>query len=84
MTRGSMSQLFQAMLLGPSFSLVSDKKTGNMLMNPNQDDLTFISNLIYEGKVIPRNDRRFALSEVPDAIRYMDEGHVSGKVIINM
>jgi hypothetical protein len=42
-----MSQLFQAMLLGPWFSLVSDKKMGNMLVNPNQDDLTFISNLIY-------------------------------------
>lgn len=84
MTGGSLSQLFQAMLLGPWFSLVSGKKMGNMLVSPNQDDLTFMSNLIDEGKVTPRIDRRFTLSEVPDAIRYLEEGHATGKVIINM
>ena len=76
--------MFQAMLLGPWFSLVSGKKMGNMLVSPNQDDLTFMSNLIDEGKVTPRIDRRFTLSEVPDAIRYLEEGHATGKVIINM
>jgi NADPH:quinone reductase-like Zn-dependent oxidoreductase len=84
MTGGSLSQLFQAILLGPWFSLVSGKKMGNMLVSPNQDDLTFMSNLIDEGKVTPRIDRRFTLSEVPDAIRYLEEGHATGKVIINM
>ena len=36
------------------------------------------------GKVTPVIDRRYRLSEVPDAIRYSEEGHARGKIIINL
>lgn len=50
----------------------------------NQEDLTLLGNLIQSGEVTPVIDRRYSLSEVPDAIRYLEEGHARGKVIITI
>jgi NADPH:quinone reductase-like Zn-dependent oxidoreductase len=36
------------------------------------------------GKLTPVIDRRYALSEVPEAIRYLEQGHARGKVIVTM
>jgi NADPH:quinone reductase-like Zn-dependent oxidoreductase len=51
-------------------------------LNPN--DLATIASLISEGKVTPIIDRRYRLNEVPDAMRYLELRHASGKVIINV
>jgi NADPH:quinone reductase-like Zn-dependent oxidoreductase len=40
--------------------------------------------LMESGKVIPVIDRRYKLSEVPEAIRYLEEGHARGKVVITV
>lgn len=40
--------------------------------------------LLETGKVAPVIDRRYPLSDVPDAIRYLEEGHARGKVVITM
>jgi NADPH:quinone reductase-like Zn-dependent oxidoreductase len=48
----------------------------------NQQDLTVMSELIATGKVTPVIDRRYPLSELPEAIRYLEEGHARGKVVI--
>jgi len=40
--------------------------------------------LMEAGKVTPVIDRRYALSEVPEAIAYLEEGHARGKVIITL
>lgn len=48
----------------------------------NHDDLTSIGELMESGKVAPVIDRRYDLAEVPDAIRYAQEGHARGKVVI--
>jgi NADPH:quinone reductase-like Zn-dependent oxidoreductase len=50
----------------------------------NQKDLTAIAALIAEGRVTPVIDRRYSLSEVSDAVRYVEEGHARGKVIIDV
>ena len=57
---------------------------GNFLVKPNQKDLIFMKELIEAGKVVPVIDRRYALSEVPEAIRYLEEGHAQGKVVITV
>jgi NADPH:quinone reductase-like Zn-dependent oxidoreductase len=44
--------------------------------------LRLICELIETGKVMPVIDRRYKLTEVPDAIRYLEEGHARGKVVI--
>jgi NADPH:quinone reductase-like Zn-dependent oxidoreductase len=40
--------------------------------------------LLEAGKVVPVIDRHYPLSEVAEAIRYLEEGHAKGKVIITM
>jgi NADPH:quinone reductase-like Zn-dependent oxidoreductase len=42
------------------------------------------ADLMQSGKVTPVIDRRYKLSEVPEAIRYVEEGHAQGKVVITV
>ena len=79
-----MTQLFQAMLLGPLMSMIGSKKMSNMLARPNQKDLTFVRELLESGQVVPAIDRCYPLREVPEAIRYLEEGHAKGKVVITV
>ena len=50
----------------------------------NRDDLVVLRDLLETGKVTPVVDRRYELSEVPDALRYLGEGHARGKVVISV
>jgi NADPH:quinone reductase-like Zn-dependent oxidoreductase len=50
----------------------------------SQTDLLFLKDLIEAGKVTPVIDRSYPLSHVPDAIRYLEEGHARGKVVITI
>ena len=84
MTGGSMSQFGQAVLLGPLLSMTGKNKMGNMLARPNQKDLVFIKELLEAGKVKPVIDRQYPLREVPEAIRYLGEGHAKGKIVITV
>jgi NADPH:quinone reductase-like Zn-dependent oxidoreductase len=74
--------MFQAMLLGPMMSMFGSNKMSNMLARPNQKDLAFIQELVEAGKVVPVIDRHYMLSKVPDALRYLEEGHAQGKIVI--
>ena len=73
-------------LLGPIKALVVSKfvtqEMGMFLAELNKQDLTILSDLMAAGKVTPVIDRRYTLSEVPAAIRYLEEGHARGKVVI--
>jgi NADPH:quinone reductase-like Zn-dependent oxidoreductase len=60
------------------------QKLGAFLMKPNKDDLQFLRELIEAGKVTPVIDRTHPLSEVSEAIRYLEEGHARGKVVITV
>jgi NADPH:quinone reductase-like Zn-dependent oxidoreductase len=51
---------------------------------PNQPDLQFLKELIQAGKLTPVIDRTYLLSEVPDAIGYLREGHARGKLVISV
>jgi NADPH:quinone reductase-like Zn-dependent oxidoreductase len=48
----------------------------------NREDLGVLKELVEAGKVAPIIDRRYALSDVPDALRYQGEGHARGKIVI--
>ena len=54
------------------------------MARPKQTDLTYIKELVEAGKVKPVIDRSYPLSEVPEAIRYVETGHARGKVVINI
>lgn len=79
---GSMTQIFQAMLLGPLLSSPGGRKLGNLLARPNQQDLAFVAELLEAGSVVPVIDRCYSLDEVPKALRYLEAGHAAGKVVI--
>jgi len=84
MTGGAMAQLSEVMLKGPWISMTGSQKMGNLLARPNKQDLAFIKELLEAGKVRPVIDRCYPLSEVADAMRYLEEGHAQGKVVITV
>ncbi|OLB34158.1 MAG: alcohol dehydrogenase [Acidobacteria bacterium 13_2_20CM_57_17] len=49
-----------------------------------REDLTILSDLMESGKVTPVIDKRYGLNEVPQALRYLEEGHAQGKVVITV
>ena len=50
----------------------------------NKDDLLVLQELLQDGKMRSVIDRRYELSQVPDALRYLGEGHARGKVVITV
>ena len=79
-----MSYMIQHMIVGSFASKTGSKKISMMLTKPNKEDLIFMKQLLEDGKVVPVIDRRYPLSEVPEAIRYLEAGHAQGKVIITV
>jgi NADPH:quinone reductase-like Zn-dependent oxidoreductase len=67
------------------FSKFVNQQMGMMMAEPSQKDLTLLADMMQSGKVKPVIDRTYkSLGEIPDAIRYLEEGHARGKVIITV
>lgn len=77
---GPVDRMIKAAAMSP---FVSQTLT-SFVTKPNGEDLALLRRLIEDGKVIPVIDRRYPLSEVPDAIRYLERRHTPGKVVITM
>ena len=60
------------------------RKFAMFVAKPSKEDLTLLGELIEARKVTPDIDRHYRLSEVPQAMRYMEEGHARGKVVITV
>jgi NADPH:quinone reductase-like Zn-dependent oxidoreductase len=84
MLGGSTPRLFQAMLVGPIMTLATGKPMGLMLWwKPfRAEDVAALAELYAAGTVRPAIDRRYPLDELVDALRYVDDGHARGKVLI--
>jgi len=80
----SVAPMFAAMLLGPMISMFGSKKVGFLMAKMYKKDLVFMKDLLEAGKVVPVIDRRYPLSEVAEAIRYLEERHARGKVVITL
>ena len=81
---GSTAQVLQALYLGPWSSMTAKKKIRSLLVKPNKEDLPFIQGLHGAGEVVPVIDRQYPLSDVPEAIRYLEDEHARGKIVITM
>ena len=84
MVGGKPGQMFQAMLLGTWMSEKGGKKLGGFTARANQQDLVILKALVEAGKVVPVIDKRYALSEAAEALRYLGAGHARGKVVITV
>ena len=65
-------------------SVFVSQKAVMFIAKSNQDDLALLGELIATAKLEPVIDRRYTLSEVPEALRYLEEGHARGKVVITL
>jgi NADPH:quinone reductase-like Zn-dependent oxidoreductase len=77
---GGIDRQLRALMLSPFVR----QKLGTFVAKPNSQDLIVLKELIEAGKVTPVIDRTYPLSEVPQAIRYLAEGHARGKVVITV
>lgn len=81
---GSVATIFQILLLGPWIRRTTGKRIRILAVQPNSKDMVYITELYEAGKVVPVIDRRYPLSEVPEALRYLGEGRAKGKVVITV
>ena len=65
-------------------ALPSSQKVVFFLAKLNKADMVVLRELLEEGKVTPVIDRRYELSEIADAFRYLGEGHAQGKIVITV
>jgi NADPH:quinone reductase-like Zn-dependent oxidoreductase len=77
---GGTDRQISALVLSPFVS----QKLGTFVNKENHEDLLVLKELIESGKVTPVIDRTYPLSQVPEAIRYLEEGHARGKVVISV
>lgn len=77
---GPLARLIGALVL----SWFVSQKMVFFIARSNKEDLTILGELIATGKVASVIDRRFSLNQVPEALRYLEEGHARGKVAITL
>jgi NADPH:quinone reductase-like Zn-dependent oxidoreductase len=77
---GPMGRPVKALLMSPFIS----QKMGMMMAELNKEDLTILGDLMQSGKVKPVIDRTYPLSQIAEAMRYLEAGHARGKVIITV
>jgi NADPH:quinone reductase-like Zn-dependent oxidoreductase len=65
-----------------AMSPFSSRKFVTFMARRNHEDLTILRELLESAKVTPVIDRRYPLSEAVEAIRYLENGHARGKVVI--
>jgi NADPH:quinone reductase-like Zn-dependent oxidoreductase len=83
MIGGSLSQIFKSLLFG-WFMSIGSKKMSALAAKPDQKDLEFLTKLAVDGLIKPVIDSYYSLEQATDAVRYISEGHASGKIIIKV
>ena len=81
--QGQMGRIARS--FGATFlSRFSDHKFENYMTKWNESDLKFLSHLIAEGKVTPFVEKTYRFAETAEALRYFNEGHARGKLVITI
>src|SRR5438105_14495984 len=75
---GPFGRVIKTMVMSPFIN----QKMGMMMADTNQNDLTILADMMQSGKMKAVIDRTYKLNELPEAIRYVEEGHARGKVVI--
>jgi NADPH:quinone reductase-like Zn-dependent oxidoreductase len=75
---------FQRQIFAPVRSLFTDQKMHGLISKERQQDLLTLRDLIEAGKLTPVIGRTYPLREAPQAIRYLEQGHAQGKVVLTV
>jgi NADPH:quinone reductase-like Zn-dependent oxidoreductase len=81
---GGLARIFQAILLAPLLSRMGRKKTRFFIAKINHKDLLVLKGLLETGKVVPVIDRRYPLSSAAEALRYLEQRHARGKIVLTV
>jgi NADPH:quinone reductase-like Zn-dependent oxidoreductase len=81
---GSLATILQLVFLGPWIRRTTGKSLRLLAVQRSRADLVAITELCEAGKLVPVIDRRYPLKEVPEALRYLGEGHAKGKLVITV
>jgi NADPH:quinone reductase-like Zn-dependent oxidoreductase len=79
---GSVATLLQVLLIGPVIGRAEGKKIQLLAVRQGAQHLAPIVELCQAGKIATVIDRRYRLSQVPEALRYLGQGHAKGKVVV--
>ncbi len=82
MVGGALSQITRSILFGRFMSFGS-KKMHTLTVKSSQKDLEFLAKLAGEGIIKPLIESQYSLQKTAAAMRYLNEGHAQGKVVIN-
>lgn len=81
---GSVARLLQVMVMGQVLSKKDGQRFATFIKESNQANLEFVRQLLDDGKIQPVIDRQYPLPEVADAVRYVEDGHAKGKVVLTV
>lgn len=81
---GSVATFFQILLLGPWIAKFTGKTLRILAVRRNRADLAYMAELCATGKIVPFIEKHYPLSAVPEALRYLGEGHAKGKIVITI
>ena len=75
---------FQRQMFAPLSSLFTEQKLLSLISKERHKDLLTLRDLIEAGKLTPVIDRTYSLRDAPQAIRYLEQGHARGKVVLTV
>lgn len=81
---GTTAAIFQTLLLGSWMAPLQNRNLSILVYKPSPTDLQEMNRLFEMGQVVPVIDKSYPLSETAEAIRYLGEGHVQGKVVVQI
>ncbi|CAN5686340.1 NAD(P)-dependent alcohol dehydrogenase [soil metagenome] len=86
MVGGPAGRILAGLVAGPLLSLAGSRRSGLMLWwKPfRQEDVATLTEVLESGAVVPLIDRTFPLDDVADGLRYVQDGHARGKVVISV
>jgi NADPH:quinone reductase-like Zn-dependent oxidoreductase len=82
--KASLGAIFLEFLMSLMLEVLSRKKVCGFLVKILKRDLLQLKELLESEKVVPLIDRRYPLDETAQAIRYLEEGHAQGKVVLSI
>jgi len=82
--KGKWIKPMDRMVAAMIYSRVVHQEMGMMMTRPSKQDLALLAELMQQGKVTPVIDRKYKLSEAPEAMRHLETGRARGKIVIQM